>query len=64
MCALDRDICLRDSTRREGNRKIKDVGCGRHKSKSWVGRYEKIFLRVILKEQEQVCLFNVGVGSR
>lgn len=39
-------------------------GCGQYERQSWVGRYDKIFLRAIPKELQHVCLFNVGVGNQ
>lgn len=65
MCAFDRDIRLRDSTKKWRSQRIKDGGCGRHERTSRVGRYEKnISESDIEREREHVCLFNDGVGSR
>lgn len=55
MCAFDGDIRLRDSTRSEGVRRIKDGGCGRHERTSRVGRCEKMFLRAVSKGSGSMC---------
>lgn len=62
MCAFDRDIQWRDRTRTKGVRRSKMWGVDSMRDRE--GRYEKIFSRVTAKEQEHVCLFNVGVRSR
>ncbi len=61
MCAFDRDIRLRDSTRSKGIRRSKILGVESIRKKAgW--EYEKKMESNT--EGAHVCLFNVGVGSR
>lgn len=64
MCASDRDIRWRDSTRSRRIRRSKIWGVDDMRGRARWENMKKIFLSAALTEQEHVCLFNVGVGSQ